>query len=240
MSIIFKDRITIDLSPFQLSQKQIGYILLENCATPTQVTTRSLPGNQAVKADLLEKILAIYPKLQTLQLLNTPQIPLRVKLDLFRGTNIRELLDSEHLARPFTNSASPPLNYIPPPVIQMTFISHELGTEDHDLDRLLDGGLDFQSIFANARRHGTFSCSFPFTNVNRTRTAFMAVRASCLGILAESPFTHALYKHHAAENIDRILGYIVATVRGLQGQARRVSVIPRIEGISTTSGSNSS
>lgn len=51
--------------------------------------------------DTLQKILANNPELETLYLLDTPQIPLQEKLRLIHGTGISDFLDTELLALPF-------------------------------------------------------------------------------------------------------------------------------------------
>jgi hypothetical protein len=82
---IRKDRSqTIDLSPFNLAENQIAYILFEQPAATKGVKNSSLSGNKYIQQPLLKRILQIYSSIDTLHMLNTPQIPLNAKLELLR------------------------------------------------------------------------------------------------------------------------------------------------------------
>jgi hypothetical protein len=93
--IAFERDPIIDLSPYDLSEELLAKLLLDAPARTVQLETLSLSGNQFVGPDLLRSIIAIYPGLTTILLLNTPRIPLKDKLALVRGSSITEMLSSE-------------------------------------------------------------------------------------------------------------------------------------------------
>ncbi|KAF7940391.1 uncharacterized protein EAE98_000518 [Botrytis deweyae] len=148
---------TIDLGPFELSTEQISEVLEEASKDPKDVISLSFSGNLNITESFLKEILIKFPRLETLYLLNTPQISLERKIGLLRGTTI-QLYDTELLALPFVkkddgmmhgfNKFEPRLiplyGYIKPVINQMIIMAC---CDTNLVPRDTDGGLDIESMF---------------------------------------------------------------------------------------------
>lgn len=170
-----KDDATIDLSPFDLPEHLIRVVLSE--ISPTALTTLSLSGNQGIGENFVRKILAGYPNIGSLHLLNTPQIPLNIKVDLVKGTKVSQLLDSELQALPFnrtTVAKDTPLTFINPPIHQMVLICSSHRDRDDSTDAeicLPEGGFDIEKLVGKSWR-SSYNV-FPFASVNQEPTRFL-------------------------------------------------------------------
>lgn len=145
--ITFERDPVVDLSPHDLSEELLAIVLLDARARTVQLQTLSLSGNQSVGPDLLSRIIATYPELKTIHLLNTPRIPLKVKLELVKGSGITEMLSSDLLAHPFIEPQERdlPLTYITPLVKQVSWISYgNLDPQKGPNDRFADGGVNLE------------------------------------------------------------------------------------------------
>ncbi|KAF7885049.1 hypothetical protein EAF00_010867 [Botryotinia globosa] len=100
LSSILKKENTIDLGPFELTTEQILEVLEEESKDSIDVISLNFSGNLNITESFLKEILIKFPRLETLYLLNTPQISLDKKIGLLRGTTI-QLYDTELLALPF-------------------------------------------------------------------------------------------------------------------------------------------
>ncbi|KUJ09812.1 uncharacterized protein LY89DRAFT_724201 [Mollisia scopiformis] len=143
----FRNKRTVDLSPFSLNEEQIFEILCRG-TKKTRIHTLSLSGNQKLNEKLLEDILSRHQSLEVVHLLNTPQIRLETKLSVFRDhnkTTSTYFLDTELLAEPFLTGPGfglPqkhfPLSYFNKNINQMVILASNPRAR---LERLPCGGL---------------------------------------------------------------------------------------------------
>jgi hypothetical protein len=90
LASVLEHESVIDLSPFNLSLEGLDQILLKS--TLDSLATLSLSGNLFIDETTLRTILATYPHLKNLHLLNTPQLQFGTKMSLARTAKV-ELLD---------------------------------------------------------------------------------------------------------------------------------------------------
>ncbi|KAF7960048.1 hypothetical protein EAE96_001648 [Botrytis aclada] len=102
LSNVLRNENTIDLGPFELTSEQILEVLDEASQDSIDVISLNFSGNLNITESFLKEILIKYPRLETLYLLNTPQISLEKKIGLLRRTTI-QLYDTELLALPFVD-----------------------------------------------------------------------------------------------------------------------------------------
>ncbi|KAF7899023.1 uncharacterized protein EAF01_008236 [Botrytis porri] len=183
---ILRNENKIDLSPFELTTEQISEVLEEAFKDPMDVVSLNLSGNLNITEPFLKGILIKFPRLETLYLLNTPQISLENKIGLLRGSTI-QLYDTELLALPFVEKDDgmthefktfeprliPLYGYIKPVIHQMIIMaccSTELVPRD------TDGGLNIESMFEKGILLDAFgrdhSC-IPFGEVNLKPSALI-------------------------------------------------------------------
>ncbi|KAI9647576.1 hypothetical protein NHQ30_003961 [Ciborinia camelliae] len=91
---------SIDLGPFDLSPEHI-FEVLKLSKKAGVLKTLSLCGNQKIDDIFLVKLIHDFPSLESLYLLDTPQIPLAKKIQIFRDQQGLELFDSDLYALPF-------------------------------------------------------------------------------------------------------------------------------------------
>ncbi|TGO12811.1 hypothetical protein BTUL_0082g00570 [Botrytis tulipae] len=91
---------SIDLGPFDLSPNHIIEVL-EQPRKAGVLKILSLSGNQKINDASLVKLINDFPRLQSLYLLDTPQIPLATKIKILRGQSLREFFDTDLYALPF-------------------------------------------------------------------------------------------------------------------------------------------
>lgn len=91
---------SIDLGQFDLSPDHIIEVL-EQPRKAGVLKILSLSGNQKINEASLVKLINDFPRLQSLYLLDTPQIPLATKIKILRGRALREFFDTDLYALPF-------------------------------------------------------------------------------------------------------------------------------------------
>ena len=212
LKTVIQGNLSIDLSPLNLTAKQLTQLLVEG-GVNTNVTTLSLSGNLHLSAALLENILTNHPNLRTLYILNTSQIPLNTKLSLVKNTAITTLYTSELFDAPFiffstkerngeqwplAHPYSFPLSYCRSPVSQILYLSTGRATSDPSFHCLGDSpGIDFSKIkfpfslkedgskIEQVRMGDAFWLSYTLADLDHTPIAFLSSFAGLLLL-----FTH--------------------------------------------------
>ncbi|TGO26641.1 hypothetical protein BPAE_0055g00120 [Botrytis paeoniae] len=186
LSSILRKENTIDLGPFELATEQILEVLEEASKGPIDVISLNFSGNLNIAESFLKEILIKFPRLETLYLLNTPQISLEKKIGLLRRTTI-QLYDTELLALPFVDEGDtmmhdfktfeprviPLYGYIKPAINQIIVMAC-CSTER--VPRNTDGGLNIESMFEKGillNGFGRDHFCIPFGEVNLKPSAFI-------------------------------------------------------------------
>lgn len=186
-SSIFRKENTIDLGPFELTTEQILEVLEEASKDSIGVISLNFSGNLKITESFLKEILIKFPRLETLYLLNTPQISLKKRIGLLRGTSI-QLYDTELLALPFVKEDDgmmhgfnifeprlvPLYGYIKPVINQMIIMSCY---DTKLVPRDTDGGLNIESMFNKGILSDAFGrdhVCIPFGEVNLKPSALIA------------------------------------------------------------------
>jgi len=221
MSMAFEKDSTIDLSSFELSEDQLSQILLGNPAKIELLRTLSLSGNQYIRPDLLKKIISTHPGLQTLHLLNTPQLPLDIKLDLVKGSSVTEMLTSELLTLPFIEpkKRDVPLSYISPLVKQVVWINYDGSREDKTPnERLPEGGLDIEVALKDPLiSNYQWSLALPLINANRPPQTTLAGLTNFIRFVLKQKYLIGLSRSiEPTTDLGRVLGFSLATAFDFQ------------------------
>ncbi|THV53127.1 hypothetical protein BGAL_0059g00370 [Botrytis galanthina] len=187
LSSVLRKENTIDLGPFELTTEQILEVLEEASKDSMGVISLNFSGNLNITESFLKEILIKFPRLETLYLLNTPQISLKKKIGLLRGTSI-QLYDTELLALPFVKEDDgmmhsfnifeprliPLYGYIKPVINQMIIMSCY---DTKLVPRDTDGGLNIESMFNKGILLDAFGrdhVCIPFGEVNLKPSALIA------------------------------------------------------------------
>lgn len=183
---IFIDEQIVDLSLFNLSEVQISEILCQENVN-NSVRILSLSGNENIQAELLRKVLQNNKSLKELHLLDTPQIPLQIKLEIMRSIEGTQLIDSELLAAPFLFSTKwgeilyrpppYPLQYVSPAVKQIALLI--CGDGSTELQRLPGGDVDISMLVQVPAPRFTssnlrYTTTLPLDSVNRDKLDTLA------------------------------------------------------------------
>ncbi|KAF7942651.1 uncharacterized protein EAE97_006105 [Botrytis byssoidea] len=144
---------SIDLGPFDLSPDHIIEVL-EQPRKAGVLKILSLCGNQKINDASLVKLIDDFPRLQSLYLLDTPQIPLATKIKILRGQSLREFFDTDLYALPFAyrekfyNDRSS-RNYNSGPIRARR---PKLGPENEEASRTIDISKEPQSFMNDMSR----------------------------------------------------------------------------------------
>ncbi|TGO68426.1 hypothetical protein BOTNAR_0025g00080 [Botryotinia narcissicola] len=218
LSSILRKENTIDLGPFELTTEKILKVLEESSQDSIDVNSLNFSGNLNITESFLKEILIKFPRLETLYLLNTPQISLE-KIGLLRGTTI-QLYDTELLALPFVkeddgmrhgfNKSEPRLiplyGYIKPVINQMIMMEccdTKLASRD------TDGGLNIDSTFDKGsllNNFGRYHVCIPFGEVNLKPSALIAGIAQYVHyVMKQQPYLDIAVMNPPAPNIAKQL-----------------------------------
>lgn len=180
----FRNEHTMDLSPFDLNEKQVRRIVNGgNAYQRKMLYFLSLSGNQNLSENLLRDILSRHQNLVEFQLCSTPQIPLESKINIFRDHNLAAntyLVDTELLAEPFLTGdelgilRKPfPMNYFKTHIAQLVVLVSK--AESDGLERLSCGGLTLDGFYEASGDASSksllggktpYSVIFPFLSLN--------------------------------------------------------------------------
>lgn len=210
LSFVIEHDSVVDLSPFQLPPEEIRQTLLDS--NLDNVKTLSLSGNGYIDENTLKDILTKHPALECLHLLNTPQLELKIKLDLARRFNLSEMLDTELLSLPFdeTPKIADPESYcyVQPLVVQMMVVKVDRMTrEEPRLPRTSDGGLFIENITTTQNTSRAVSLPFPFSNTNTAPHRLLSGISKSIRFLALS----SLVLREPITDLGRILALSCAT-----------------------------
>ncbi|KAF7940390.1 uncharacterized protein EAE98_000517 [Botrytis deweyae] len=138
---------SIDLGPFDLSPDHLIEVL-EQPRKAGVLKILSLCGNQKINDASLVKLINDFPRLRSLYLLDTPQIPLATKIKILRGQALREFFDTDLYALPFASREKfyndrNPRNYNSEPILAL---GPKLGPENEEASRTIDISEEPQSF----------------------------------------------------------------------------------------------
>ncbi|KAF7942648.1 uncharacterized protein EAE97_006102 [Botrytis byssoidea] len=219
LSSIFRKENIIDLGPFELTTEQILEVLEEASQDSIDVISLNFSGNLNITESFLKEIFIKFPRLETLYLLNTPQISLEKKIGLLRGTTI-QLYDTELLALPFVKEDDgmrhgfnkfelrliPLYGYIKPVINQMIIMAY---CDTKLAPRDTDGGLNIDSMFDKGillNNFGRDHVCIPFGGVNLKLSALIAGIAQYVHyVMKQQPYLDIAVMNAPASNIAKQL-----------------------------------
>jgi len=177
----------------------------------------SLSGNLSIQEVLMREILNVYSNVRHLQLLNTPQLSLDIKLNLVRGTQITEMSATELLLRPFSAESADsviPSSYMIPRVIEVAVIICA------DYTKLIgdsEGSVDIARLL---RRAGLVQllCGPPLADANGPTTAFITGLSKFIQLFGVG-YTALRIINNGARNIGRMLALSLVTSSDLCSKA---------------------